>query len=289
MHRFSESLKHMYQQTKPCLPYSVSAALKILRWESPSLGLEWGRPSFRFQACVIVLSAEVFGLRGLLPHLLKLNLCHAQHSVLITDARVIPLPLYSPVCLSLFEFSLYGWIVKSDFCLGRNHMNFFLCICILHNVLWSFVWTRFLWVPCHDIFLLCFLEVLNFILVSQTGLSGFCFAKKSSQMSLIQSVHILVGGLLQILTRYRDNIGPSCSPLEFCLWGSLSLTGLPGWDRPWAGIGRISLRRSEGNTYVFSLTKTKENILLMCNSIFGASWVCIFTCLKVSKIAFLWY
>lgn len=212
MHRFSESLKHMYRYTKPYLPYSVSATLKVLCWESPSLGLEWDHPSFRFQTYVIVLSEEVFGLWGLLPHLLKLNLCHAQHSVLITDARVILLPLYYPVCLYLFEFSLYGWIVKTDFCLGRNHMNFFLRICILHNVLWSFVWTRFLWVPCCDIFLLCFLEVLNFILVSQTELSGFCFAKKSSQMSLIQSVHIRVGGLLQILTQYRDNIRPSCSP-----------------------------------------------------------------------------
>lgn len=143
--------------------------------------------------------------------------------------------------------------------------------------------------PATIFFLLCFLEVLNFILVSKTELSGFCFAKKSSQMSLIESVYILVGGLLQILTQYRDNIGPSCSPLEFCFWGSLSLTGLPGWDRPWAGIDCISLRRSEDNTYVFSLTKTKENILLMFNSVFGASSVCIFTCLKVSKIAFLWY
>ena len=138
-------------------------------------------------------------------------------------------------------------------------------------------------------FLLCFLKVLNFILVSQTERSGFCFVKKSSQMPLIESVYILVGGLLQILTWYKDSMGPSCSPLEFCLWGSLSLTGLPGWDWPWAGIDCISLRRSEGNTYVFCLTKTKENILLMYNSVFGASSVCIFTCLKVSEIAFLWH
>lgn len=162
-----------------------------------------------------------------------------------------------------------------------------LCICILHNVLWSFIWTRFLWVPCRDIFLLCFLEV-NFTLVSQAELSGFCFAKKSSQMSLIQSVHIRVRGLLQILTQYRDNIRPSCSPPWDSILGFLCLTGLPGWDRPWAGIDLISLRRSEGSTYAFSLTKTKENILLY-NSIFGASSVCIFPCLKVSKIAFIWY
>ena len=142
----------MYRYTKPCLPYSVSATLKVLCQESPSLGLEWGHHSFWFQVCVIVLSAEVFGPWGLLPHLLKLNLCLAQHSVLITDARVILLPLYSPVCLFLFKFSLYGWIVKTDFCFGRKHMNFFLCICILHNVLWSFVWTQFLWVPCHNVF-----------------------------------------------------------------------------------------------------------------------------------------
>lgn len=138
-------------------------------------------------------------------------------------------------------------------------------------------------------FLLWFLKVLNFILVSQTECSGFCFVKKSSQMPLTESVYILVGDLLQILTWYRDSMGPSCPPLEFCLWGSLSLTGLPGWDRPWAGIDGISLKRSEGNTYVFSLTKTKENILLMYNSVFGASSVCIFTYLKVSKIAFLWH
>lgn len=90
------------------------------------------------------------GLWGLLPHLLKLNLCHEKHSVLFTDATVILLPLlYILLSVSLRMFII--WMNGEEQFLFRqkNIHFFFLCICVLHNVLQSSVWAQFLWVTCH--------------------------------------------------------------------------------------------------------------------------------------------